>query len=78
MASRKAVAAIAFAGVITSSCVGFGVENYEEFRSAVDSGASCEQLFDIRDNLPREVDRSEVDKDLREIGCVSRQSTRTD
>ncbi len=78
MASRKALAAVAFAGLIASSCVGFGVKNYEQFRAAVDSGASCAELFDIRDNLPRSVNRREVDKDLRKIGCVSRQSTRTD
>ncbi len=64
--------------LLGAGCVGFGVDSYEEFRGAVEGGASCDELFDIREGLPTSVDRGNVDADLREIGCVSRGSQRTD
>jgi hypothetical protein len=61
-----------------AACVQTGVETYEEFRSAVDSGASCEQLIDIQKNFDGTADESRVAADLAEIGCDAADSTRTD
>ncbi len=67
------VAALAVGG-----CVGTGVPDYEGWRSAVENGQSCAELYDIRSNLPDSVDRAKVDADLKEIGCDSPRATRTD
>lgn len=77
-----AIAASAIAGVLvlaTTSCVGVGVDSYEEFRGAVDSGATCEQLFDMRSAFDDRPDvQDKVDSDLAEIGCENADSQRTD
>lgn len=73
VASLSLVAALAIGG-----CVGTGVPDYEGWRSAVEDGQSCAELYDIRSNLPDSVDRAHVDADLKDIGCDSPQATRTD
>lgn len=77
-----AIAALATAGVVvlaTTSCVGTGVDSYEDFRGAVDSGATCEQLFDMRPNFDdRPGVQDKIDSDLAEIGCRNADSERTD
>lgn len=63
----------------TTSCVGTGVDSYEEFRSAVDSGATCSQLIEMRSNFDDRPQMQErIDADLHEIGCTSTSSERTD
>ncbi len=64
--------------LIAPACVEFGVDDYEEFRGAVKAGASCDELFDIQENLPQSVNGARVERDLRKIGCESRDSKRTD
>lgn len=61
-----------------TSC-SLGVRSYEQFRGAVNSGASCAQLIDIKeDNFEGTSNEARIENDLREIGCVSRRSSRTD
>jgi hypothetical protein len=67
------VAAIA----LLSSC-SIGVKSYEEFRSAVDSGANCSQLWDIKKNFKGSSDERRIELDLQEIGCRTPSSTRSD
>lgn len=62
---------------LLSSC-SIGVKSYEEFRSAVDSGASCSQLWDIKTNFDGTADERRIELDLREIGCPTARSTRND
>ena len=69
--------ALAVAALFTG-CVQTGVDTYDEFRSAVDSGASCEQLIDIRRSLDDSAVRNRADEDLKELGCDSPGSTRSD
>jgi hypothetical protein len=68
----------AVALVFTGGCVSVGVDSYEEFRSAVDSGATCEQLIDIQENFDSTPDEARVAEDLEEIGCHTPDSTRSD
>lgn len=70
-------AAVALA-ITIGGCVSFGVDSYEEFRSAVDSGASCEQLIDMQDNFAGTPDEARVAEDLKDIGCDTPGSTRSD
>jgi hypothetical protein len=67
------VAAVA----LLSSC-SIGVKSYEEFRSAVKSGASCSQLWDIKRNFDGTADERRIEIDLREIGCRTARSSRND
>ena len=62
-----------------TSCVSTGVDSYEDFRSAVDSGATCAQLIDMQSNFDeRPSVQEKIDSDLEEIGCTSASSERTD
>ena len=60
-----------------AGCVSSGVDTYDEFRSAVDSGATCEQLIDIQRSLEPNL-QARTDDDLKELGCDSPESTRLD
>jgi hypothetical protein len=53
-----------------------GVKNYQEFRSAVDSGATCSELWDIEKNFEGTADEARIVTDLKEIGCYSSGSVR--
>jgi hypothetical protein len=61
-----------------AGCVQAGVDTYDEFRSAVDSGATCRQLIDIQQNFVGTPDEDRIATDLEEIGCRSPDSVRTD
>jgi hypothetical protein len=61
-----------------AACVQTGVDTYDEFQGAVDSGASCRQLIDIQQNFDGTPDEDRVATDLDEIGCHSPDSARTD
>jgi hypothetical protein len=76
--TRLTVAAVAGAlGILASACVGVGVKDYEGFRSAVESGASCSQLIDIKSGFDGS-DEARMERDLRELGCTTAASSRTD
>ena len=55
-----------------------GVDSYEDFRSAVRSGAPCNELFDQRSNFEEQATLDKIDADLAKIGCEDRDSERTD
>ena len=55
-----------------------GVDSYEDFQSAVRSGAPCSELFDQRANFEEQAILEKIDADLAEIGCEDRDSERTD
>jgi hypothetical protein len=76
---RRGARFIAAAIVLSSAaCVQAGVDTYDEFRSAVDSGATCRQLIDIQQNFVGTPDEDRIATDLEEIGCRSPDSVRTD
>jgi hypothetical protein len=72
------VSAVVVLALAIGGCVSFGVDSYEEFRSAVDSGATCEQLIDMQDNFAGTPDETRVAEDLKDIGCDTPASTRSD
>ncbi len=75
---RAAAVFLAALTLFLAAC-SIGVQGYRDFRSAVDSGATCAQLIDINeDNFVGTADEDRVERDLRELGCVTRSSTRTD
>ena len=69
------VAAVALA---TTACPGNLHHTYKTFQGAVDKGASCAELFDQRGRFTDAADLARIDADLAHIGCVSRDSLRTD
>jgi hypothetical protein len=71
------VAALSTALMIAAGC-SIGVHGYDEFRSAVDSGATCSQLWDIEKNFEATADEERVVSDLEEIGCETARSVRGD
>ena len=77
MAVRRLSLGAIGAAIGLSSCVSFGVDSYEEFRSAVRSRATCEQLLEMKDNFDATPDEDRVADDLKEIGCETRDSKRT-
>jgi hypothetical protein len=54
------LAALLTAAVVIAGCSMIGVHTYEEFRSAVDSGATCSQLWDIEQNFEGTADEERV------------------
>jgi hypothetical protein len=79
LARRKlGIGAVAALSLAIGGCVSTGVDSYEEFRGAVDSGATCEQLIDIQTNFDGKLDEARIAEDLEEIGCDTPDSTRTD
>jgi hypothetical protein len=69
-----AAAVIALA-ILAGTSVSVGVKDYEEFRSAVGSGASCAELIDIKNGFDGR-ERARMERDLREIGCTTADSPR--
>lgn len=57
-----------------------GVPSYSAFLDAIDTGSTCAELFDIRNAINElSSDREDhMNDDLRQIGCSSSSSTRTD
>jgi hypothetical protein len=72
------LAALLSAAVVIAGCSMIGVHTYEEFRSAVDSGATCSQLWDIEQNFEGTADEERVVSDLKEMGCDTARSARND
>ena len=81
---KKNSARMGLAGVVvavalaTTACPGNVHHTYKGFRSAVDKGASCAELFDQRARFTGSEDLARIDADLARIGCVTRDSARTD
>jgi hypothetical protein len=72
-------AALSLVALVAAGCVGVGIDDYREFRGAVKSGATCEQLFDIAANFDdRPATRARIDDDLRDIGCTDAGAERRD
>ena len=65
-------------GAAAVSCVSSGGDTIDDFMSAVDSGADCEELFDQRENFDEQADLERIDSELDRIGCDSPESERTD
>ena len=77
MKARLMAAALAISALSLGAC-DVGVDSYEDFHSAVESGAPCGELFDQRSNFSDKAMLDRIDADLEEIGCEDRQSVRTD
>ena len=75
--SALGLAALSTTLLVTAGC-STGVQSYDEFRSAVDSGATCSQLWDIEKNFEATGDEERVVSDLKEIGCDTARSVRDD
>ena len=75
MALAGVVAAVALA---TTACPGNITHSYSGFTSALEKGVSCAELFDQRSRFSGAEDLAKIDADLARIGCVTRESTRTD
>ena len=72
------VVVVVAAALLGTACVSFGVDSYEEFRSAVEAGAPCDELFDIKAGFEERSDLERIEADLDEIGCETPSSDRTD
>jgi hypothetical protein len=74
---RLGLAGLALTAVLaTTACPGNIHHSYSGFRSALDRGASCAELFDQRARFTNAGDLTKIDADLAGIGCASRDSTR--
>jgi hypothetical protein len=73
---RAALISVVVAGIMATGCT--GGDTYEEFLSAVESGAPCSELFDQRSNFTNQRDLERIDSTLDEIGCEDYTSERTD
>jgi len=62
----------------TAACPGNIRHTYSGFTSALERGAPCAELFDQRSRFTGAEDLAKIDADLERIGCVTRDSTRTD
>jgi len=52
--------------------------DYSGFKQRLDAGASCAELFDIRNSLdPKSPDKVRMNEELRGIGCYSSSSVRS-
>jgi hypothetical protein len=69
---------VAAALMVAAACSGDVVHTHRTFRSAVDRGASCAELFDQRARFDNPETLVTIDGDLAAIGCTSREAKRTD
>lgn len=70
-------AALALAAVLVAACA--VTDGATSFEQAIEDGASCQELFDIRNEVDPDHERiPEWNQQLRDIGCHSSGSTRTD
>jgi hypothetical protein len=75
---RIAMAGLALTALLTTAaCPGNIHHSYRGFRSALERGASCAELFDQRARFTGAGDLAKIDADLARIGCVSRDSARS-
>ena len=74
------LAAAAFVVTLSfTGCVSSGIDDYEDFRGAVESDATCRQLIDIRDDFAgSQADKERIADDVAELGCATKESTRND
>lgn len=78
-ARRRGLAGLAVdVALATTACPGNVHHTHKGFRSAVEKGASCAELFDRRSRFTGTADLARIDADLARIGCVARESARTD
>jgi hypothetical protein len=77
---RRSTAAVAVlaALVALSACTSSLRHDYDTFRSALDRGATCAELFDQRSRFKGAEELAEADADLARIGCTSREAERSD
>lgn len=76
---RLALAGVAVAvALATTACPGNITHSYKGFTSALEKGVSCAELFDQRSRFTGAEDLARIDADLARIGCVTRESVRTD
>lgn len=74
--ARAAAAAIGITILTACNAGGPGTPSFEDM---VESGASCEELYEIRNRADADDERIRGwNEQLREIGCFSSTSTRTD
>ena len=78
LVAKTSVAALGAGALLLGACVGTGVDTYDEFRSAIEGGADCSQLFEMRENFDSADDLERIDADLDELGCEGPDSTRND
>ena len=64
--------------LVTVGCSGSIRHNYRTFQSALDRGASCQELFDQRSRFNNADTLAEIDRDLARIGWTSPEATRSD
>ena len=77
--SRITVAGAALAIVLgAAACPSSVHQTYKGFESAVDKNATCADLVDMRNRFSDPDDVSRADAELARIGCVTRDSVRTD
>jgi hypothetical protein len=78
-ARRLSISGLVLAAALaTTACPGNVHHTYKGFRSAVEKGASCAELFDQRARFTGAEDLARIDADLARVGCATRESTRTD
>lgn len=74
----RASCAVALPLLTLTACASAQSE-HEAFREALEEGASCAELFELRNDMDRsETNIDTVNEELQEIGCYSSSSTRTD
>jgi hypothetical protein len=74
----RASCAVALPLLALTACASTQNE-HEAFREALEQGASCAELFELRNDMDRsETNIDTVNAELREVGCYSSSSTRTD
>jgi hypothetical protein len=76
--ARGSAAACLSILVVSTACASSGGDSYQEFKSAIRSNASCQELFDQRNNFDDRRTLDKIDADLDEIGCDSPSSERND
>jgi hypothetical protein len=75
---RLGLAGLALTAMLaTTACPGNLHHTYSGFRSALERGASCAELFDQRARFTDAGTLAKIDADLARVGCVSRDSTRS-
>lgn len=77
--SPRAAFAGLLATLILAGCGGEEVGELTELRNAIEDDASCSELFEIRNSWDPDYPHMErANENLREIGCHSSTSARTD
>lgn len=79
MTTRTRLAALGGLVLLSLSACSTSENGYAGFSEALEGGASCEELFEIRNEWdPGSQNVVEANAALREIGCFSSSSTRSD